>query len=242
MRYVQTIALSKKHEEEGTIALNFADKADMTRDGYFSMTLYYRSDAHTFIDTDYFHGISIYAKFINSEPFFANVGLIIYTDKDTYQTLEDNFHTYPKVIIAVVNWPRFGQSRGKFIEGTILRTLRYQAQDHFKGAWIAVRDADTIFAYEINNCLKVLVGDILTEISESSNAAERLEQYMPLLNNDKQLRLLLDIHKATPMTNKEFSEGLLEYMSFIKGITDTISRLDADKLMTNPTYVKRPIQ
>lgn len=199
MGYVQTIALSEKYEAEGTIALHFADRADMTRSGYFSMTLYYRSE-EPFTDTDYFHGINIYAKFINSAPFFANVGLIIYTDKETYPILQSYFGTYPKVIIAVVNWPRFAQSGGRRIEGTILRTLRYQAQDHFKGAWIAIRDADTIFAYEINNCLKVIVGDLLTEISEENNAAELLKQYMPL--NKKSLTNVISRPNADKlMTN-----------------------------------------
>lgn len=151
MPYLQTIPLSKKYKSEGTIQLHFNNKTDLSLAGYFTTTLYYRSK-EPFTETDYYHGIRIYAELINSEPFFDDVGYIIYTDKSSYPKLVTHFGDHPKVILAVVNWPRFSIDKNT-IDGTILRTLRYQAQDYFQDAWIAIRDADTLFAYEINNCL-----------------------------------------------------------------------------------------
>ncbi len=138
--------------DEGTIKLNFNDRADLTRAGYFSTTLYYRSDKVPFTETDYYYGIKIYTKVINERTSFEDVGFIIYTDAATYPLLQKHFGTVPKVIIAIVQWPRYTVRKG-VIENTILRCLRFQAKVLFPAAWIAVRDADTIFAYEINNAL-----------------------------------------------------------------------------------------
>lgn len=177
MPYLQTIQLSKKYKSEGVIKLYFNNKADVSLAGYFSTTLYYRSK-EPFTDTDYYHGINIYAQFINTEPYFDDVGYIIYTDKSSYPILAKHFGDRPKVILAVVDWPRFS-IHTKMIDGTILRALRYQAQDHFTDAWIAVRDADTLFAYEINNCL--LKKGPRGTIVERPNAAELLRELVPMI-------------------------------------------------------------
>jgi hypothetical protein len=137
--------------QEGSVKLHYKEAKDLQCEGYFSTTLYYRSDK-PFTDTDYYHGIKIYATFLNADENFHDVGMIIYTDANSYPLLERHFGDFPKVVIAVVAWPRFAVSK-TVLEGTILRCMRYHATALFHGSWIAVRDADTLFAYEINNVL-----------------------------------------------------------------------------------------
>ncbi len=180
MGFFQTMPLGC---DEGTIKINFNDRADLTRAGYFSTTLYYRSTTVPFTETDYYYGIKIYTQIINERRYFKNVGFIIYTDAATYPLLQKHFGAIPKVIIAIVQWPRYSVRKG-VIENTILRCLRFQAKVLFPSAWIAVRDADTIFAYEINNALIKKVSTYLpndyysglkTDIIYRSNVEDILE-------------------------------------------------------------------
>jgi hypothetical protein len=191
MRFFQTAPLGCA-EDEGSIRLNFNDRADLSRDGYFSTTLYYRSDKE-FTETDYYLGIKIYTLLINTQSYFEDVGFVIYTDAATYPLLERHFGTASKVLIAVVSWPRFA-TRKRIIENTILRCLRFQAKVLFPKAWIAVRDADTIFAYEINNALikRELTfvssgGKLITDITLRSNANEILEMLAELIGEWEQI-------------------------------------------------------
>ncbi len=178
MPFYQTVPLTC---DEGTIKLHFNQREDMQRSGYFSTTLYYHSDK-PFTKTDYYFGIKIYTLLINEHPYFQDndVGFIIYTDGASYPLLAEHFGLIPKVIIAEVSWPRF-MLRKNTIEGTILRCMRYHAKVIFPAAWIAIRDADTLFAYEINNALikRQLqyvspVGKLITDITLRSNTEEIL--------------------------------------------------------------------
>ncbi len=77
---------------------------------------------------------------------FETWGVVIYTDIKTLPLLRGifPFETYPKLIIAVVDWPYYS-IEGGVCEPSILRCLRFQATELFQGKTIFIRDADTIF-------------------------------------------------------------------------------------------------
>ena len=73
--------------------------------------------------------------------------MVIYTDENTFKILKQFFSIYKKIIIAIVNWPKFAIDNK--IENTILRCLRFHSLEAFPNSDIFIRDADTIFPTEI---------------------------------------------------------------------------------------------
>jgi len=146
--------LCSKFPEQGSITFTSNERDIDSYDGLFSFAFY----AHSVRDFDvyalnsvkgskYGRGLKAYCEFINTNPFFEKWGIIIYVDEWTYEVL--NFlKLYPKVIIAIVKWNQFTVTTDKKpnkIEGTVFRTLRFQALEAFPRSTICVRDADTIF-------------------------------------------------------------------------------------------------
>ena len=115
--------------------------------GLFSFVLYYRSMRNYFFESKYYIGLQIYAEIIHTNDFFINYGMVIYTDENTFDILKESFSIYDKVIIAVVNWPKF--TIDDKIENTVLRCLRFHALEAFPNSDIFIRDSDTIFPTEI---------------------------------------------------------------------------------------------
>ena len=146
--------LCSKFPEQGSVTFTSNEKDIDSYDGLFSFAFY----AHNVIDfgvyarnsvkaSKYGRGLKAYCEFINTNPFFEKWAIIIYVDEWTYEVL--NFlKLYPKVIIAIVKWNQFTVTADKKpnkIEGTVFRTLRFQALEAFPRSTICVRDADTIF-------------------------------------------------------------------------------------------------
>ena len=77
---------------------------------------------------------------------FESWGVVIYTDVATHALLRGVFplEKYPKLVIAVVNWPYYS-IEGGVCEPSIMRTMRLQCTELFQGKTLCVRDADTIF-------------------------------------------------------------------------------------------------
>jgi hypothetical protein len=77
---------------------------------------------------------------------FLKWGVVIYTDAKTQTILRGLFPSreYPKLVLAVVNWPFYSIESG-ICEQTIMRCMRFQSAELFQGKTICVRDADTIF-------------------------------------------------------------------------------------------------
>jgi len=141
------IPLCAKLPEDGSIILKYNKPYDEYI-GLFSFTIYLlHKSLETFRESPYFIGLLLYAEFIHNLPYFNNVGMILYTDEESYPILHSVFGNYEKVIFAITEWPAF--AIGKKIEPTILRCMRVQAVEAFPGKWICVRDADTIFPHEL---------------------------------------------------------------------------------------------
>jgi hypothetical protein len=125
----------------------------ITPDGVFSFTLYYNNKKNDFNKSVYYYGINAYIHTIHqmSNEFFKNWYMIIYTNAASIKLLKEAFDQikYPKLLFAVCSWPEY-EINGS-IENTIMRTLRFHAISLFPESDIAVRDADTIFAYEIKD-------------------------------------------------------------------------------------------
>lgn len=136
--------------KEGYITLySKSSKSDYI--GLFSFVLYFHNGGlEKFKNSKYYIGLLIYAEFIHENEFFHNYGMIIYTDEYTSTILKSYFSIYEKIIIAVVNWPKFQYEETK-IEGTILRCLRFHALEAFPQSNIFIRDSDTIFPTEISS-------------------------------------------------------------------------------------------
>lgn len=115
--------------------------------GLFSFVLYYRDDLNNFFNSKYYIGLLIYAEIIHRNIFFDNYAMVIYTDENTFKILKPAFSIYEKIIIAIVNWPKFAIDDK--IENTILRCLRFHSLEAFPNSDIFIRDADTIFPTEI---------------------------------------------------------------------------------------------
>ena len=149
-----TLPLCSKFPEQGSVTFTSNERDIDSYDGLFSFAFY----AHNVKDfgvyarnsvkaSKYGRGLKAYCEFINTNPFFEKWAIIIYVDEWTYEVL--NFlKLYPKVIIAIVKWNQFTVTADKKpnkIEGTVFRTLRFQALEAFPRSTICVRDADTIF-------------------------------------------------------------------------------------------------
>lgn len=143
--------LSNYHKFINYGSINFLSKTPI-RDytGLFSFVLYYRKDLENFYKSKYYIGLQIYAEIIHTNLFFENYGMVIYTDEHTVNILLNTFSFYDKVIIAVVDWPKF--KIDDKIEDTVLRCLRFNALESFPNSNILIRDADTIFPTEIFSC------------------------------------------------------------------------------------------
>ena len=137
--------LCSKFPEQGSVTFTSNEKDIDSYDGLFSFAFY----AHSFFypSEKYGRGLKAYCEFINTNPFFEKWGVIIYVDEWTYELLKF-LKLYPKVIIAIVKWNQFiitTDKKPNKIEGTVFRTLRFQALEAFPKSTICVRDADTIF-------------------------------------------------------------------------------------------------
>ena len=137
--------LCSKFPEQGSVTFTSNEKDIDSYDGLFSFAFY----AHSFFNPSekYGRGLKAYCEFINTNPFFEKWGVIIYVDEWTYELLKF-LKLYPKVIIAIVKWNQFiitTDKKPNKIEGTVFRTLRFQALEAFPKSTICVRDADTIF-------------------------------------------------------------------------------------------------
>jgi hypothetical protein len=144
-----TIPICEKFSDEGSIQIKYTQEYTNYK-GIFSFVIYFReNDEETFKSSIYFTGLSIYAEIIHSPlfPFFKDVGMILYTDKASYNIVFPFFAHYKKLMFGIVVWPKF--TIKNTIEDTILRCMRYQALEAFPNAWICIRDADTLFPDEI---------------------------------------------------------------------------------------------
>lgn len=127
-------------------------------EGLFSFALYSHDYWLPELELNkYARGLKAYCQFINDNPFFDKWGIIIYTDEFTSKKL-DFLRKFPKVIIAVVHWTQFTIEEKRYlnpeyiiektkIDGSVCRTLRFQALEAFPKSIILVRDADTIFNF-----------------------------------------------------------------------------------------------
>ena len=156
---INTIPISREFPDEGSVQLIGSVDID-NLEGLFSFTLYYRTSA--FRDSIYFYGLLMYANFLHSMPYFNKVGMIIYTDEDSYSKIKPYFSKYPKLIFGIVKWDAY-MINDTMVENTMLRTLRFHATEAFPHAWLAIRDADTIFTNEIKEIIlrTVQIDDII---------------------------------------------------------------------------------
>lgn len=138
-------------EKNGTIQFLGVNVNGIGWTDVFSFT-YYLPPEKKFRDSVYHKGLMAYAEMVQRAEFSKTTGMIIYTDRFTLSHLDAEFslESNPNVIFAVVDWPYFYDQRG-ITEGTIMRTMRYQAVDNFLHANIHVRDADTLFIAKMTN-------------------------------------------------------------------------------------------
>ena len=79
-------------EKEGNI--KFLSKNPIFNyNALFSFVLYYR-EKDPFISSRYYIGLLIYAEIIHNNYFFKDYGMVIYTDKSTYEILKDIFQFF----------------------------------------------------------------------------------------------------------------------------------------------------
>jgi hypothetical protein len=99
----------------------------------------------------------MYAEMVHSrrEGVLNNTSIVIYTDAESFPLLTQAFSAYPKIIFAVVNFPKY--ALGNRLEPSIMRCMRYQALESFPRSWICVRDADTLFTSELRNAHEAYV-------------------------------------------------------------------------------------
>ena len=138
--------------------INFSDI-----DGVFSFVFYYRGELKYKIsnveynlmeESKWFKGLTTYIQFVHdsTHPFFNSTAVVIYTDIHTFDILKDYWKEYPRVIFAVTTWQRY-QDKPNQVEDSILRCMRYHALKAFPNAWVAIRDADTLFEDELGQNL-----------------------------------------------------------------------------------------
>ena len=149
------LPLLRSDKEAGSVILHVRQDYSIY-DTLFSYTLYYRKSLEEFQQSIYYEALKIYAEFIHNgeHPTFEKTGMILYTDTASLPILMASFAAYPKVIIAQTVWPQFMTSE-QTIDDTVLRAMRYHAIEAFPHAKILIRDADSLFPYEIKR-LKVI--------------------------------------------------------------------------------------
>jgi hypothetical protein len=131
-----------------SFVLYYRYNEDFLKSNYKNSEDFLKSRCEDFLKSKYYIGLQIYAEIIHTNNFFTNYGMVIYTDENTFDILKKIFSIYEKVIIAVVNWPKFKIDCNK-IENTVLRCLRFHALEAFPNSDILIRDSDTIFPTEI---------------------------------------------------------------------------------------------
>lgn len=117
-------------------------------DHVFSFTFYYIGRRHNvFVRSKYVRGLTAYIEMVHRPEYIANHGVIIYTNPRTLDLLIRNFpqEKYPNIVYVTIQWPYFSPEKGE-LDRNIMRTMRYQAVDHFPYANVHIRDADTLFA------------------------------------------------------------------------------------------------
>lgn len=118
-------------------------------EGLFSFVLYWRPRTNAkFVNSKYYRGLHAYKTFLETNPFFANIAMIVYTDEQTFPILQEHL-SGPQILFAVVSWPEY--THEGVLDGGILRCARFQAMEQFPDAWIAIRDADTLFPAATKN-------------------------------------------------------------------------------------------
>lgn len=113
-------------------------------------TIFYWKEGGDFSATVYYWGLSAYIEMVHNDLNSSTMGMIIYTDPHTLPNLMSKFplESFPNLIYAVPIWPYFSTEDGS-IQSNVLRTLRYQAVEHFPHANVHMRDADSIFVAKI---------------------------------------------------------------------------------------------
>jgi hypothetical protein len=166
------VPITTKNPEEGSIEYMAPKEALDEAEGFFSFTFYIRATWSEGKDNYlYLKGMDYYRKIL-SDPPFSTWKLIIFTDVYTYREIQEikslNLETIkdqmerrsvelmkeyfilltedPKVIFAVVNWPRH-QRRKEIpqINGGALRPFRSRLPFDFPTKYVFIRDADTFF-------------------------------------------------------------------------------------------------
>lgn len=109
-------------------------------------TLFYWNVGGDFTTTAYYWGLRAYLQMVHKETNAPTMGMIVYTDPHTLPILMSEFplEYYPNLIYAVPTWPYFSDEEGNILNN-VLRTMRYQAVEHFPAANVHMRDADSIF-------------------------------------------------------------------------------------------------
>lgn len=143
---VPIVRVGVPDDKNGRIIYHGANPAGEGWDTVYSFTYYYVPDKRGWKRTIYFWGLSAYIQMINNWPFYGKTGIVIYTNPVTLTFLQEAFpqEIYPNIIFAVPFWPAFSNDAGE-LDVFILRTMRYQAVDHFRAATVHIRDADTLF-------------------------------------------------------------------------------------------------
>lgn len=151
-----TIPLSSIEPEVGSIKLSYDDDIGKF-DTLFSYTMYVNMSVAKFIKSVYYKALMIYINIIHNPIYerFKNTGIIIYTNSNSVSRLLETFSQFPKVIIAEVLWPNYTLDSGN-VDDSILRCMRFQALDAFPDKIILVRDADSLFPYEIQHLEYIL--------------------------------------------------------------------------------------
>ncbi len=121
---------------------------------------------------------------INMKNNGINVGIFIITDDKSYDLIKSSF-SYEAVVniltICRVHWPKY-ELNGE-LDKSIFRCMRYITLgfEELKGKWIGVRDADTIFPYEMYNIAwmmeRVLEYDAATPEKKNKLVAVKGDEY-----------------------------------------------------------------
>lgn len=143
-----------------------------TKEGVFSFVLYYHKKDVDFTKSLYYRGIYSYLQCVKRGGRFSNWSVVVYTDKASVDILITTFpfEEYPMLVICVVDWPAFTDSKG-LPNPEMLRTVRFQCVELFPRQICCIRDADTIFQGILGNCYAGL--DQLTEFSVALEAWEQ---------------------------------------------------------------------
>lgn len=124
-----------------------------TKEGIFSFVLYYHKKNEEFKYSLYYKGIYSYLECIKRGGRFSNWSVIIYTDSASIELLQTAFpfEDFPMLLLCVVDWPPFTDSRG-LPSPEMLRTLRFQCAELFPSQICCIRDADTLFQGVLSHC------------------------------------------------------------------------------------------